>query len=125
MNDLFGEPVNDAPKLTKFGKPKRNETPRGYAGTPGKGPAGHFCKDCRHISRKHMGKTYLKCFLMIAFGLVDSRPIFAPIHPLASTGPASSRSTRRQHHTKPANIFTLSIDNLLSLEQTQPSVWKI
>lgn len=65
MNDLFGQPIADeAPKLTKFGKKKRDETPRGYAGTPGRGPAGHFCQDCRHIVRKVMGKTYLKCWLM-------------------------------------------------------------
>jgi hypothetical protein len=63
--DLFGVPiVEEPPKLTAFGKPKRNETPRGYAGTPGKGPQGHFCRDCRHLCRKHMGKTYLKCWLM-------------------------------------------------------------
>ena len=67
MNDLFGQPIEEAPKLTNFGKRKRDETPRGYAGTPGKGPEGHFCKDCRHIVRKHMAKTYLKCKLMLRF----------------------------------------------------------
>lgn len=63
MNDLFGNPI-EPPKLTGYGKPKRNETARGYGGTPGKGPAGHFCRDCRHLCRKHMSKTYLKCWLV-------------------------------------------------------------
>lgn len=65
MNDLFGNPIPEKtlPKPTQA-KRKRNETPRGYAGTPGKGPQGHFCRDCRHLVRKQMGKTYLKCALL-------------------------------------------------------------
>lgn len=34
-----------------------------YADTPGTGPAGETCKSCKHIYRKHMAKTYLKCAL--------------------------------------------------------------
>lgn len=65
MNDLFGETIAERtlPKPTQA-KKRRDETPRGYAGTPGKGPAGHYCKDCRHLVRKHMGKIYIKCWLM-------------------------------------------------------------
>lgn len=34
-----------------------------YADVPGTGPAGETCKTCKHIYRKHMSKTYLKCAL--------------------------------------------------------------
>jgi hypothetical protein len=36
----------------------------GYAAAPGTGPDGETCGSCRHLYRKHMSKTYLKCFLM-------------------------------------------------------------
>lgn len=35
-----------------------------YADTPGTGPAGETCKTCRHLYRKMLAKTYLKCGLM-------------------------------------------------------------
>lgn len=38
-----------------------------YADAPGTGPDGETCKSCRHIYRKHMGKTYLKCELTRAW----------------------------------------------------------
>ncbi len=34
---------------------------RGHAGQPGDGPHGETCKTCRHIVRKRMANTYLKC----------------------------------------------------------------
>lgn len=64
MNDLFGNPIVEVPKLTRNGNKRRDETPRGYAARPGSGPEGHFCRDCRHLVRKHAGNTYLKCWLM-------------------------------------------------------------
>lgn len=36
----------------------------GYAAVPGTGPAGETCSTCRHIYRKRMAKTYIKCALM-------------------------------------------------------------
>lgn len=66
--DLFGQPVaDDLPKLTKFGKKKRDETPKGYAAKPGSGPVGHFCRDCRHSVKKSLAKNYWKCALMFRF----------------------------------------------------------
>lgn len=66
MKDLFGvELRDDAPKLTQFGKKKRDETPKGYAARPGSGPAGHFCRDCRHATKKSLAKNYWKCRLMV------------------------------------------------------------
>lgn len=38
-----------------------------YADFPGTGPAGETCKSCKHIYRKHMGKTYLECALTRAW----------------------------------------------------------
>jgi hypothetical protein len=34
-----------------------------YAAQPGTGPIGQTCRTCKHIYRKEMGKTYLKCGL--------------------------------------------------------------
>lgn len=39
---------------------------RGHAAPPGTGPKGQTCGTCRHLARKHMAKTYLKCALMEA-----------------------------------------------------------
>ncbi len=36
----------------------------GYASVPGTGPAGQTCASCKHICRKRMAKTYIKCALM-------------------------------------------------------------
>ena len=38
----------------------------GYASVPGTGPAGEMCSTCRHIYRKRMAKTYIKCALVAA-----------------------------------------------------------
>lgn len=35
-----------------------------YADVPGTGPDGETCKTCKHIYRKHMAKTYIKCALV-------------------------------------------------------------
>jgi hypothetical protein len=41
-------------------RPKKS----GHAARPGSGPIGQMCGSCRHLARKHMAKTYLKCALM-------------------------------------------------------------
>lgn len=38
----------------------------GHAAPPGSGPQGETCGSCRHLARKRMAKTYLKCALMQA-----------------------------------------------------------
>jgi hypothetical protein len=53
-SDLFGAPVIDR-------QGKRNETPRGYAGQPGRGPAGETCKTCFHAYFHERSKRYWKC----------------------------------------------------------------
>ncbi|CAN0206269.1 unnamed protein product, partial [Chrysoparadoxa australica] len=36
--------------------------PKAYAGTPGDGPAGRTCGDCRHfVARRIRGRGYFKC----------------------------------------------------------------
>lgn len=67
MKDLFGQPIDErALPLASEAKtkPKRNETPRGYAAPPGTGPSGHFCRDCRHATKISYAKNYWKCGLM-------------------------------------------------------------
>lgn len=36
----------------------------GHAWPPGTGPADETCGSCRHLVRKRMAKTYIKCGLM-------------------------------------------------------------
>lgn len=36
----------------------------GHAWTPGTGPEGETCGTCKHLYRKRMSKTYLKCSLV-------------------------------------------------------------
>lgn len=38
----------------------------GYAAPPGTGPSGETCKTCKHLFRKRLAGTYLKCWLMSA-----------------------------------------------------------
>lgn len=63
--DMFGNEVDlqslmDAPM--RGGKKKRKPTPkRGHAWTPGTGPAGETCGTCKHLVRRRLAKTYLKC----------------------------------------------------------------
>ena len=40
---------------------RRSPHSDGYAGTPGRGPAGETCRSCRHLYRHEVAKTYLKC----------------------------------------------------------------
>lgn len=102
MNDLFGQPVNDLPKLTNFGKPKRNEKPRGYAAPPGSGPAGQFCKNCRHFVRKRMSKTYFKCWLRRR----DWSNCAAT--DIQANSPACMHWASEAERTSPANIYAKS-----------------
>lgn len=39
----------------------------GHAAIPGTGPDGETCGSCRHLYRRAMSKTYLKCGLMRAY----------------------------------------------------------
>lgn len=41
--------------------PKSAGQARGYYAPPGAGPKGETCKTCRHLVRKSLAKTYLKC----------------------------------------------------------------
>lgn len=36
---------------------------RGYAATPGTGPAGETCGSCKHLIRREFAKVYRKCRL--------------------------------------------------------------
>lgn len=36
---------------------------KGYAGSPGRGPEGKRCKDCKNFVRLEYAKTYFKCGL--------------------------------------------------------------
>ncbi len=47
-------------------KKLKRSTPvaRGHAWAPGTGPEGETCGTCRHLCRREMAKTYLKCGLM-------------------------------------------------------------
>lgn len=62
--DLFGRPV-DLEALARaplVGRKKRMEPiPSGHAATKGTGPEGETCGSCRHIVRKRLAKTYIKC----------------------------------------------------------------
>ena len=51
--ELFEDWVPPPPKPRK----------RGHAGIPGNGPDGETCKTCKHLVRKLMAKTYMKCAL--------------------------------------------------------------
>ena len=73
-HDLFGGLLPENRKyLTQDGrtidvKPrgKHYVEPRGGADRPGTGPQGETCGSCKHLYRKTMAKTYLKCNLMRA-----------------------------------------------------------
>ena len=49
-------------KLNRSAKKKKT----GHAWPPGTGPEGETCGSCKHLYRKLMSKTYLKCDLMQA-----------------------------------------------------------
>lgn len=56
--DLFGAPL---PVETPTKGKRKTAKPWGYFAPPGTGPAGETCSTCRHLYRKRMAKTYLKC----------------------------------------------------------------
>lgn len=57
--DLFGKPINDAKAARK------TPAPKGYARPPGSGPAGEFCRTCKHKRRRFTGsKVFYKCALV-------------------------------------------------------------
>lgn len=62
MIDLFGHDVA-VPVIRNGRQPTKC---KGYAMTPGTGPAGETCKTCRHLARIRYSKTYLKCALIQA-----------------------------------------------------------
>ena len=63
MKDLFGQEVVEAVGLiSATGKPKRDETPKGYAARPGSGPSGEFCRTCANAVR--VDGRYWKCELL-------------------------------------------------------------
>jgi hypothetical protein len=73
MRDMFGHEVTlpsaDAPALTPRERRKlfrKPTVPDGYAWKPGTGPAGETCGSCKHLVRKQLAGTYLKCGLMEA-----------------------------------------------------------
>lgn len=59
--------LKDAPVMTdaerKRMRRRASEVPKGYAATPGSGPADETCGSCRHLTRVRYGRTYLKCEL--------------------------------------------------------------
>lgn len=65
--DLFGHP--DAPVKTDIERKREQrrlrERPKGYAATPGSGPAGETCGTCAHCWRSNSGtRGYHKCKLI-------------------------------------------------------------
>ncbi len=65
--DLFGNPqplIPDGPAMTPAERRKatrKEPTPRGYAATPGTGPAGETCGSCAHEAIVVHAKNYHKC----------------------------------------------------------------
>lgn len=61
-NDLFGQEIIEPPP-----KKRKDPTPAGYAGIPGKGPVGETCGTCTHHAIRSFSKNYHKCGLMRAY----------------------------------------------------------
>lgn len=60
--DLLGELANRPLKDRIAGATKRKDPkPRGYAWTPGTGPAGETCGTCFYLHRRALARNYLKC----------------------------------------------------------------
>lgn len=53
--DLWNQPIGAFKR--------KGPIPKGHAGPVGSGPDGETCGTCKHLHRKQMGKTYLKCEL--------------------------------------------------------------
>lgn len=66
MRDMFGNELTVEEARLAMGRARKSPTPRGYAAPPGTGPAGETCGSCRHLARRSLAKTYLKCELMSA-----------------------------------------------------------
>lgn len=72
---LRGGGMTDAPELDFCMTPEqrrkvfrsRAKPPGLHAAVPGSGPLGETCGTCRHLARKRMSKTYLKCELARAY----------------------------------------------------------
>jgi hypothetical protein len=68
MNDAdllkLDRALTPAERRALFKTPARQNA--GYAATPGSGPAGETCRTCKHLHRKRLAGTYLKCGLMSA-----------------------------------------------------------
>jgi hypothetical protein len=66
--DLFGNPVVRSGARTdaerKRERRREYERPKGYAALPGTGPAGEFCRTCKHAYARHWSKNYWKCDLI-------------------------------------------------------------
>lgn len=63
MSDFALEREN----ATAPAKPKRSYAASGFAGTPGRGPAGESCGTCTHcVKRTHRGAAFHKCGLLRA-----------------------------------------------------------
>lgn len=65
-HDLFGLDRALTPAERKKLK-RRDPIPRGHAAIPGTGPEGETCRTCRHLERRELAKTYLKCGLMQSY----------------------------------------------------------
>lgn len=69
--DLFGELIPRSGARTdaerKREQRRLKDRPKGYAAPPGSGPAGEFCRTCKHsYTRNSGGGTYRKCELVKA-----------------------------------------------------------
>lgn len=66
--DFLGKDFAPTPaeKRRVHGGKHKPPVKRGYAWQPGTGPKSETCKSCKHIVRKCLAKTYLKCGLMSA-----------------------------------------------------------
>lgn len=62
LMDPNGPALSPADKKRVFASLKLKKT--GHAWMPGTGPDGETCSTCKHLVRKTMSKTYLKCGLM-------------------------------------------------------------
>lgn len=66
LQDLFGAPIPlPDPALAYPRVPHNRDTPRGYAATPGTGPAGETCRTCAHSCISHAyTRNHWKCELI-------------------------------------------------------------
>lgn len=69
MKDLFGNEITieEARAIVRHGKKRRSYgKPNGYAGQPGRGSQGEFCRTCAHAWCRETGsdKRFWKCDLI-------------------------------------------------------------